>query len=105
MPKKISKSVAKKIVKKVSAEVKENSFKEAPVKKIPTARQNTKNSQLIEMIKGAEGGITLKQICEKLTWQPHTARSVISRLNKNQNLVILNHKSANGDRVYKLTQQ
>jgi Protein of unknown function (DUF3489) len=102
MPKKSSKSVAKKVVKKVSAEVKENPVKEAPVKKTPAARQNTKNSQLIEMIKGAEEGISLKQICEKLTWQKHTARSAISRLNNSQNLGITNEKSANGDRVYKL---
>ena len=54
------------------------------------------------MIKSSEEGVTLKQICEKLTWQAHTARSVISRLNKNQNLGIINDKIAGGDRVYKL---
>ena len=98
MPKKSSKTVVKKAVKKVVAEVKENPVKEAPIQKTKT----TKNSQLIEMIKTAEEGITLKQICEKLTWQPHTARSVISRLNKSQNLCIINDKIASGDRVYKL---
>jgi hypothetical protein len=102
MPKKSSKQVTKKIVKKAVAEVKENPVKESPVKKIPAIRANTKMSQLIEMIKGAEDGISLKQICEKLTWQTHTARSAISRLNKNQNLGIINDKIASGDRVYKL---
>ena len=98
MPKKSSKTVVKKAVKKVVAEVKENPVKEVPIQKTKT----TKNSQLIEMIKTAEDGIGLKQICENLKWQPHTARSVISRLNKNQNLGIINDKIAGGDRVYKL---
>lgn len=102
MPKKSSKPVVKKVVKKAIAEVKENLAKETPVKKAPAIRSNTKMSQLIEMIKGAEDGISLKQICENLKWQSHTARSVISRLNKNQNLGIINDKIAGGDRVYKL---
>ncbi len=102
MPKKSSKPITKKVVKKVVAEVKENPVKEAPAQKTETNRPNTKNSQLIEMIRMAEDGITLKQICENLKWQSHTARSVISRLNKNQNLGIINDKIAGGDRVYKL---
>ena len=106
MPKKSSKPVVKKVVKKAIAEVKENLAKETPkeilIKKVPAIRSNTKMSQLIEMIKGAEDGISLKQICENLKWQSHTARSVISRLNKNQNLGIINDKIAGGDRVYKL---
>ncbi len=97
MPKKSSKPVIKKVVKKAVAEV-----KEAPIQKNETTKSATKNSQLIEMIKAAEEGISLKQICENLKWQPHTARSVISRLNKNQNLGIINGKIAGGDRVYKL---
>ena len=107
MPKKISKSVIKKAVKKVVAKakenpVKENPLKEAPIQKNETTKPATKNSQLIEMIKTAEDGIGLKQICEKLKWQSHTARSAISRLNKSQNLGIINDKIAGGNRVYKL---
>jgi hypothetical protein len=102
MPKKSSKPVVKKVVKKAVAEVKENPVKEAPIQKNETTKSATKNSQLIEMIKTAEEGITLKQICENLKWQSHTARSVISRLNKNQNLGIVNDKIAGGNRVYKL---
>jgi oxalate decarboxylase/phosphoglucose isomerase-like protein (cupin superfamily) len=102
MPKKSSKPVIKKVVKKAVAEVKENPVKEVPIQKNKTTKSATKNSQLIEMIKSSEEGVTLKQICEKLTWQAHTARSVISRLNKNQNLGIINDKIAGGDRVYKL---
>ena len=102
MPKKSSKTVVKKAVKKVVAEVKENPLKEVQIQKTETSRLNTKNSQLIEMIKTAEDGISLKQICENLKWQPHTARSAISRLNKNQNLGIINDKIAGGNRVYKL---
>lgn len=98
MPKKSSKPVIKKVIKKAAVEVKEGSVKE----KTETSRLSTKNSQLIEMIKGAENGISLKQIAEKLAWQPHTTRSAISRLNKNQNLGIITDKIANGDRVYKL---
>ena len=102
MSKKSSKSVIKKTVKKAVAEVKENPAKEKPIQKTETSRPNTKNSQLIEMIKAAEEGISLKQICENLNWQSHTARSVISRLNKNQNLGIINDKIAGSNRVYKL---
>ena len=102
MPKKSSKPVIKKVVKKAVAEVKENPVKEAPIQKSETTKSATKNSQLIEMIKVAEEGISLKQICENLKWQPHTARSAISRLNKSQNLGIVNDKIVGGDRVYKL---
>ena len=102
MPKKISKPVVKKVVKKAVAEVKENPVKETPIQKTENSRPNTKISQLIEIIKAAEEGVTLKQICENLKWQPHTARSVISRLNKNQNLGIVNDKIAGGNGVYKL---
>lgn len=102
MPKKSSKPVIKKVVKKAVTEVKENLAKEIVVQKTEISPPNTKNSQLIEMIKGAEDGISLKQICENLKWQSHTARSAISRLNKNQNLGIINDKTAEGERVYKL---
>jgi hypothetical protein len=109
MPKKSSKTVVKKVAKKVTAkikenpiEVKENFAEEVADTKISAARSNTKMSQLIEMIKNAEEGISLKQICENLKWRSHTARSAISRLNKNQNLGIVNDKIAGGDRVYKL---
>jgi hypothetical protein len=102
MPKKSSKTVVKKVAKKVVAEVKENPIKELEVQKTENPKTTTKNSQLIEMIKTAEEGVSLKQICEKLKWQSHTARSAISRLNKSQNLGIINDKIAGGDRVYKL---
>ncbi len=102
MPKKSSKTVVKKVAKKVVSEVKENPIKELEVQKTENPKTTTKNSQLIEMIKTAEEGVSLKQICEKLKWQSHTARSAISRLNKSQNLGIINDKTAEGERVYKL---
>jgi predicted ArsR family transcriptional regulator len=102
MPKKSSKTVVKKVAKKVVAEVKENPIKELEVQKTENPKTTTKNSQLIEMIKTAEEGVSLKQICENLKWQAHTARSAISRLNKNQNLGIINDKIAGAGRVYKL---
>jgi predicted ArsR family transcriptional regulator len=105
MPKKSSKTVVKKVAKKVVAEVKENPIKELEVQKTEDPKTTTKNSQLIEMIKTAEEGISLKQICENLKWQSHTARSAISRLNKNQNLGIINDKIAGVGRVYKLAKK
>ena len=105
MPKKSSKTVVKKVAKKVVAEVKENPIKELEFQKTENPKTTTKNSQLIEMIKAAEEGVSLKQICENLKWQPHTARSAISRLNKNQNLGIINDKIAGGNRVYKLSKK
>jgi len=102
MPKKISKPAVKKVIKKTLTKAKENPVKEVPIQKIEITKSATKNSQLIEMIKSSEEGVSLKQICENLKWQSHTARSVISRLNKNQNLGIINDKIAGGNRVYKL---
>ncbi len=102
MPKKSSKPVIKKVVKKAVAEIKENPIKELEDHKTESSKPTTKNSQLIEMIKAAEEGINLKQICENLKWQQHTVRSAILRLNKNQNLGIINDKIAGGNRVYKL---
>jgi hypothetical protein len=61
-------------------EVKENPIKELEVQKTENPKTTTKNSQLIEMIKTAEEAPSLKQICEKLKWQSHTARSAISRV-------------------------
>ncbi len=51
MPKKSSKTVVKKVAKKVVAEVKENPIKELEVQKTENPKTTTKNSQLIEMIK------------------------------------------------------
>ena len=106
MPKKSSKfpnkEINKKIIKESSIKIKEDLAKEKQIQKTRNSKSTTKNSRLIEIIKAAEDGITIKQICENLKWQPHTARSAISRLNKNQNLGIINDKIAGGDRVYKI---
>lgn len=110
MPKKSAKKITKKpIVKKEKIQeqkVEKEATKEAVVetKKTPQLRENTKISKLIELIKSSDG-VTLTEIAEALKWQKHTARSVLSRLNKNHNLGIISDKSAGNNRLYKMAKK
>ena len=55
--------------------------KKAPVaadaKEAGAPREGSKTSELIEMLKRADGA-TLEQICTKFGWLPHTARAMMS---------------------------
>lgn len=101
MPKKSLKTVTKKPVVKKQ---KEAAVEKVVVEKISPSRE-TKMSKLVEIIKSAADGISLKEISETLKWQPHTARSAISRLNKNQNLGIVSDKSEGNSRLYKMAKK
>ena len=96
MPKKSLKTVTKKPVAKKPKEV-------AVEKTLPV--RETKMSKLVEIIKSAPDGISLKEISESLKWQAHTTRSAISRLNKNQNLGIISDKSEGNSRLYKMAKK
>lgn len=106
MPKKI---VKKPIIKKEKIQeqkVEKEATKEVVVetKKTPQLRENTKLSKLVELIRSSEG-VTLTEIAEALKWQKHTARSVLSRLNKNHNLGIISDKSAGKNTLYKIAKK
>lgn len=106
MPKKSSKKIIKKPIIKKEKIQEEKVEKEvvAETKKTPQLRENTKISKLIELIRSSEG-VTLTEIAEALKWQKHTARSVLSRLNKNHNLGIISDKSAGNNRLYKMVKK
>jgi len=74
-------------------------------KKTLVIRENTKMSQLIKAIQDSQNGLTIKQISETLKWQPHTVRSVLSRLNKDYKIGITSHKSGKSDRTYKIAKK
>lgn len=101
MPKKSLKTVTKKPAAKKQ--------KEAVVEKVVVEKtspvRETKMSKLVELIKSAPEGISLKEISESLKWQAHTVRSAISRLNKNQNLGIVSDKSEGNSRLYKMAKK
>jgi hypothetical protein len=65
---------------------------EAPSAKAP--RENSKTSQVIAMLR-REGGATLDEIVNAMTWQKHTARAMMSAggsLAKKHGLVIISEK-------------
>ena len=75
MPKKVQKPITKKVAKKWLLKLKKIRLK----RKLKTETINLALKFSINRDdKTSEDGITLKQICENLKWQSHTARSVIS---------------------------
>ena len=69
----------------------------------PRARENSKQAQVIEMLKRPEGA-TIAQICEATGWQPHTVRGTFAgALKKKLGLTIVSDKVQGGDRVYRTT--
>ena len=74
---------------------------EKSVKKVASIKQGSKLSKLIEMLKSPDG-TTIKQISEKLNWQNHTARGVLSRLRNNYDVNITTDGLAGKNRTYKI---
>jgi len=73
-----------------------------PGPKLVSIRQGTKQALLIEMLKRPEGA-SIAEIAEATSWQPHTARGVISgALKKKLGLPITAEKQAGRGTVYKL---
>lgn len=67
----------------------------------PRSRENSKQAQVIEMLKRPEGA-TIRQICEVTKWQPHTVRGTFAGAFKKKLGLNLTSEKAEGssERVY-----
>ncbi len=67
-------------------------------------RAETKQSQLIAMLKQPDGA-TIAEIAKSLEWQPHTVRGALAgALKKKLGLTIDSEKAADRGRVYRLAE-
>lgn len=71
----------------------------------PPAKQQSKQSQLIELLK-KKTGTTIEEMMLLTGWQPHTVRGIISgALKKRLGLnVVSNVSGPNGTRTYRITE-
>ena len=69
----------------------------------PRTRDNSKQAQVIAMLKRAEG-VTITQICEATGWQSHTVRSTFAgAFKKKLGLEITSSKADGCERTYRIT--
>ena len=67
----------------------------------PRMRDNSKQAQVIAMLKRPEGA-TIEQICEATQWQAHTVRGTFAgAFKKKLGLEITSTKEADGQRIYR----
>jgi predicted transcriptional regulator len=70
--------------------------------KTPGTRANSKQAQLIEMLKRPEGA-TIEEIVKKFAWQAHTVRGAIAgALKKKLGLDVQSEKVEGRGRVYRI---
>ncbi len=70
--------------------------------KIPRTRENSKQAQVIAMLRRPEGA-TITQICEATGWQPHTVRGTFAGTLKKKLALIINSTADEvGQRVYRI---
>jgi nucleoid-associated protein YgaU len=68
----------------------------------PRTRENSKQAQVIAMLKRPEGA-TIKQVCEATDWQAHTVRGTFAgAFKKKLGLTITSDKAEGGERVYRI---
>lgn len=68
----------------------------------PRTRDNSKQAQVIEMLK-SPAGATIAQICEATGWQRHTVRGTFAgAFKKKLGLEINSTKGAGGERIYRI---
>ena len=68
----------------------------------PRTRDNSKQAQVIAMLKRPEGA-TIAQICEATGWQQHTVRGTFAgAFKKKLGLEITSTKDASGQRIYRI---
>jgi hypothetical protein len=68
----------------------------------PRSRDNSKQAQVIAMLKRPEGA-TIASICEATDWQQHTVRGTFAgAFKKKLGLDITSTKEAGGERVYRI---
>ena len=71
-------------------------------KPTPRTRENSKQAQVIAMLKRPEGA-TIKQVCEATEWQAHTVRGTFAgAFKKKLGLTITSEKTEGGERIYRL---
>ncbi len=70
--------------------------------KIPRTRDNSKQAQVLAMLRRPEGA-TIAQICEATGWQPHTVRGTFAgTFKKKFGLNFASTKELGQDRVYRV---
>jgi hypothetical protein len=75
---------------------------EAATDSKPRSRDNSKQAQVIAMLKRPEGA-TIPQICEATGWQQHTVRGTFAgAFKKKLGLEITSTKEAGGQRIYRV---
>ena len=85
----------------LSAQAIDDVIKEAS-KSRPRTRDNSKQAQVIEMLKSSAGA-TIAQICEATGWQRHTVRGTFAgAFKKKLGLEINSTTEAGGERVYRI---
>lgn len=85
----------------VSAQAIDEVIKAATAAK-PRTRDNSKQAQVIAMLKRPEGA-TIEQICEATQWQAHTVRGTFAgAFKKKLGLEITSTKEAGGQRIYRV---
>lgn len=69
----------------------------------PRTRENSKQAQVIAMLKRPEGA-TIAQICEATGWQQHTVRGTFAgAFKKKLGLAVTSEKAEGQERVYRIT--
>lgn len=73
-------------------------------KPAPRTRGNSKQSQVIAMLKRPEGA-TIQQVCEATQWQAHTVRGTFAgAFKKKLGLTITSDKAEGGERIYRIAE-
>jgi hypothetical protein len=76
--------------------------KVAPATTKPRTRENSKQAQVIAMLKRPEGA-TIQQICTTTGWQQHTVRGTFAgAFKKKLGLNIMSTKDEGAERVYRI---
>ena len=97
-------SKASTATRKKAARTKGAAKPKAATKHASTPRGESKQSQLIAMLKRPEG-TTIAEVVEALQWQPHTVRGVIAgALKKKLGLTIESEKIDDRGRVYRIAE-
>ena len=75
------------------------------ITKTPRARENSKQAQMIELLKRPDGA-TLNQLVEATGWQSHTVRGAMAgSLKKKLGLTIISEKATGQERTYRIQEQ
>ncbi|MGA4373312.1 DUF3489 domain-containing protein [Ralstonia nicotianae] len=73
-----------------------------PARKTPRTRENSKQAQVIAMLRHPEGA-TIAEICKATGWQAHTVRGAFAgTFKKRLGLTIVSEKSVGSERVYRI---